>query len=154
MTVTGRLFHKQVSLLWQMLFCQFIHNRSEQSRTEQNRTEQKHEATCLVRSSYLRKRAFPFFCCPLALLFTQSSSEAMLRCKLSCCLFSVCTTHLMPLLFLAASILPAFGLHWMIALTDCIGMIALKPLETCTAFPCRCTEIGGGCRPARELIMH
>lgn len=103
------------SLFWQMLFCQFLQNRTEQnrpeqSRTEHNRTEQRHEVTCLVRSSYLRRRAFPFFCCPLALLFTQSSSEAMLRCKLSCCLFSVCTTHPMSLLLLAVSSLLAFGL--------------------------------------------
>lgn len=55
--------------------------------------QKRHDMTCLVRSSYLRRRALPFFCWPLALVFTHSSSEAMLRCKLSCCLFSVCTAR-------------------------------------------------------------
>ncbi len=43
-----------------------------------------------MRSSYLRSLALPFFCCPLALEFTQSSSDAMLRCRFTCCLVSVC----------------------------------------------------------------
>ena len=46
--------------------------------------------TCMARSSYLRSLALPFFCWPLALELTHSSSEAMLRCKFTCCLVSVC----------------------------------------------------------------
>ncbi len=43
-----------------------------------------------MRSSYLRSLALPFFCWPLALELTQSSSDAMLRWRFTCCLVSVC----------------------------------------------------------------
>ena len=39
-------------------------------------------------SSYRRMRAFPFFCCPLALELIHSSSLSKLACSALCCLAS------------------------------------------------------------------